>query len=136
MKEILFFLLCALLFIGIVLAILFHKSIRNFRKFMKQVAEAREARRMAEEDEYFKRTSNKYYRENGTPNFKEDYFKGTEQEAARRHQAHQQQNTTARQRTVDTDSGVTIIDRGSKHGDRKIFDDGEGEYVEFEEVSS
>ena len=137
MKEILFFLLCLLLFFGIVLAILFHKSISNFRKIIKQAADAREARRMAQEDEYFKRTSNKYYREDDTPNFKEGYFKGTEHEAARRQQAQQQrQNTTARQHEVDTDSGVTIIDRGSKHGDRKIFDDGEGEYVEFEEVSS
>ena len=36
---------------------------------------------------------------------------------------------------MQTDSGVTIIDdRGGKQADRKIFDDSEGEYVEFEEV--
>ena len=34
-----------------------------------------------------------------------------------------------------TDSGVTIIDgRGNQQAERKIFNDNEGEYVEFEEI--
>ncbi|MBQ8486050.1 MAG: DUF4834 family protein [Prevotella sp.] len=135
MKEILFAFLCFVLFVGIVLAILFHKSIKNIKTILRQAADAREARRMAEEDEYFKRTSNKNYRQDETPKFKDDYFKGTEQEANRQQQAHTQQNTNTRHHTVETDSGVTIIDdRSSKKSDRKIFDDNEGEYIDFVEV--
>ena len=130
MKEILTVIFCFLLFVGIVLAILFHQHIRKFKKAIKQAAEAREARRMAEEDAYFKRTTNKHYREEDKPKFKKDYFKRSESEKPNTSQ--QQQNT---RRTMKADGGVTIIDdRNEQKPDRKIFDDSEGEYVEFEEV--
>ena len=61
MKEILVIILCFILFIGIVLAILFHEYIRNIKKMLRKAAEEREARRQAKEDEYFKRTSTKNY---------------------------------------------------------------------------
>lgn len=132
MKEILLTILGVVLFIIIVLAILFHKSISQFRKILKQAADAREARRIAEEEEYFKRTSTKHYRKaetEDTPKFRDDYFKSSAHEEPKQKP---QQETTAR-RTTQTDSGVTIIDdRGGT--DRKIFNDSEGEYVEFEEV--
>ena len=130
MKEILTVIFCFLLFIGIVLAILFHQHIRKFKKMIKQAAEAREARRMAEEDAYFKRTSNKHYHADDKPKFKDDYFKRSESEKP---DTNKQQQTT--HRTVKADGGITIIDdRNEQKPDRKIFDDGEGEYVEFEEV--
>ena len=133
MKGILTIILCVILFVLIVLAILFHETIRNFRKFLQQAADAREARKKAEEDAYFKRTSNKYYREDDTPKFKDGYFKGTGGDKPK--QKPQQETTT--RRTVETDSGVTIIDsRDDQQTDRKIFDDGEGEYVDFVEVKS
>ncbi len=134
MKEILLTILGIVLFIIIVMAILFHKSISQFRKMLKQAAEAREARRIAEEEEYFKRTSTKHYHkdeEEDAPKFHDDYFKSSDPEEP---QQKPQQETTAR-RTTQTDSGVTIIDdRSDKQTDRKIFDDSEGEYVEFEEI--
>lgn len=134
MKEIMLTILGVIVFILIVIAILFHKSISQFKKILKQAAEAREARRIAEEDEYFKRTSTKHYRgaeEDENPKFHKDYFKSSAPEEPKQKP---QQETTAR-RTMQTDSGVTIIDdRGGKQADRKIFDDSEGEYVEFEEI--
>lgn len=56
------------------------------------------------------------------------------QEQARQQTAEQDfQKETAR-RTVTTDSNVTIIDDRQTGDKRKIFDDQDGEYVEFEEV--
>ena len=131
MKEILTIILCFILFVGIVLAILFHEQVRKFKKILRHAADAREARKMAEEDEYFKRTSNKYYREDSQPKFQEDYFKSTEEQSKT---SQKKQEATTR-RTVETDSGVTIIDdRTRQKAGQKIFESGEGEYVEFEEV--
>ena len=45
MKEIMLTILGVIVFILIVIAILFHKSISQFKKILKQAAEAREARR-------------------------------------------------------------------------------------------
>jgi flagellar biosynthesis/type III secretory pathway M-ring protein FliF/YscJ len=145
MKEILTVVLCILLFIIIVLAILFHERVRNIRKVLKQAADAREARRQAKEDEYFKRTSTKNYKKDDTPKFKDDYFKSVDnqaetkdkkQETKKGSEQRRYEETTTR-RTVETGDGVTIIDdRGNQKSDRKIFDDNEGEYVEFEEVKS
>ena len=134
MKGILTVILCIILFVGIVLAILFHETVRNFRKILQKAAEAREARRQAEEDAYFKRTSNKYYREEG-PQFADDYFKGdNEQEKYDRSRFNG--NATSRPGT-ETGNRVTIIDsRQKSQSNKKIFDDNEGEYVDFEEVKS
>ena len=133
MKAVLTVILCVILFIGIVLAILFHETVRNFKKIIQKAAEAHEARRQAEEDAYFKRTSNKYYREDNTPQFDDDYFKGNN-EQAKYDSSRYSSNTTARPKT-ETGDGVTVIDsRRQRQSDKKIFDDNEGEYVEFEEV--
>ena len=56
------------------------------------------------------------------------------QEQARKQTAEPEfQKETAR-KTVTTDGNVTIIDDRKKSDKRKIFDDQDGEYVEFEEV--
>jgi len=139
MKEILIFIVCAVIFLTIVLAILFHERVRQLKQAFRQAAEARAARKQAEEDEYFKRTSTKNYRkEEKGPQFDKDYFKGTEgkpTDSDRQRQEQQQRQETDRRRTTQAADGVTIIDdRNAQKADRKIFDDSEGEYVEFEEV--
>jgi hypothetical protein len=104
-----------------------------FRSDAEKAAE-KAARKAAAEEEYFRRTSTKNYRDD-KPKFKDDYFKSTtNKEQARQRQSGQGQPNTARKTT--TEDGVTIIDhRQEAPGtDRKIFDDNEGEYVEFEEV--
>ena len=134
MKSILTIILCVILFIAIVLAIWFHEKVREFKKVLKKAADERAARKMAEEDAYFKRTSIKNYREDDTPKFKDDYFKSAEEQKPK--QEEPKKETTTR-RTVETGSGVTIIDdRADKKADRKIFDDNEGEYVEFTEIDN
>ena len=128
--------LCFLIFITIVLAILFHDRVRNIKKKVQEVADARAARKQAEEDAYFKRTSNKYYHEEEEkPKFSNDYFKTKEKPKEKQPEQPQQETTT--RRTVETSSGVTIIDdRADQQADRKIFNDSEGEYVDFVEVKS
>ena len=128
--------LCFLIFITIVLAILFHDRVRNIKKKVQEVADARAARKQAEEDAYFKRTSNKYYhKEEEKPKFSNDYFKTKEKPKEKQPEQPQQETTT--RRTVETSSGVTIIDdRADQQADRKIFNDSEGEYVDFVEVKS
>ena len=136
MKEILILIGCFILFAVIVLTIIFHEYVSRLRKMLKKAQEEREARRMAEEDAYFKRTSTKNYREEDEgPKFKDDYFKSAEGQPKKQTRQQPQQETTTRRTT--TDGGVTIIDdRGRQQSDRKIFDDNEGEYVDFEEVNS
>jgi hypothetical protein len=131
-KGILTFLLLFLLFLAIVMAILFHGAIRNFRIFRSNAEKAAEraARRAAAEEEYFRRTSNKYYKEDETPEFDKDYFKGDGGQPGKR-----QEQKTARRTT--SSEGVTIIDsRGEQEAEKKIFSDGEGEYVDFVEVEN
>ena len=56
------------------------------------------------------------------------------QEQARQQTAEQDFQKETVRRTVTTDSNVTIIDDRQTGDKRKIFDDKDGEYVEFEEV--
>ena len=141
MNGILGFLIGFVLFVLIVLAILYHKSLKNIKNIIQQAIDARTARKIAEEDAYFRRTSTKHYHEEEKPDFKKDYFKGSGTEKKTKAQAQQQQQPKPKQekptarRTVDANSGVTIIDdRANQKTDRKIFDGGEGEYVDFVEV--
>ena len=139
LKSILLPVLGVIVFIALVLAILFHKNIRQskiFRSKADRVAE-RAARKKAKEEEYFRRTSTKNYKkEEEKPKFDKDYFKSSDEEPKKEEQPkpEKEEKKTAR-RTTTTSSGVTIIDeRAEQKAERKIFDSGEGEYVEYEEV--
>ena len=134
--------LFGIIFVLLVVLILFHKSIRNLKIFRTSAEKAAEraAKKAAKQEEYFRRTATKHYQpEEKKPTFADDYFKSVEEQKKEeqpkaKEQPQQKQETTAR-RSAPTDSGVTIIDeRASRQSERKIFDDGDGEYVEFEEV--
>ncbi len=122
-------------FICLVLAILFHNTIRNLKIFRSANEKAAEkaARKAAAEEEYFRRTSTKHYRADADePKFDENYFKSTEKKTE---QQSRQQRPTANGQRSTMDGGVTIIDqRESRKADHKIFEKDEGEYVDFEEV--
>ena len=130
LKGILGILLFIVIFVVLVLAILFHKTLRNFRAILEQQSLARAQRKAEQEEEYFRRTSQKYYKAEERPQFDKDYFKGTESDEPKQKQPKQK---TARRTT--TSSGVTIIDHRDE-ADRKIFDEGEGDYVDFVEVKN
>jgi len=131
-------LLLIVLFIVIVLLILFHDRIRKMKIFRsnEQKAAERAARKAAKEEEYFRRTSQKYYRKEEKPNFGADYFKRAGE--GKNEKKGKAEKETARRDTTSSDS-VTIIDERQPTGntaskEKKIFDDSEGEYVEFEEL--
>lgn len=128
--SILKFLLGFIIFIILALVILFYETIKRMKIFRTNVEKAAEraARKAAKEEEYFRRTSNKYYHKEETANFSKDYFKSCDKGKDEKQQQDSEKKT-ARQTT--SSEGVTIID---ERDDRKIFNNDEGEYVEFEEV--
>lgn len=142
-------LLFAILFISIVLLILFWDRIRQSKLFQSSRDRAAEyaARKAAKEEEYFRRTSNKYYYKEEKAEFGKDYFKSSDGQSGQatgqaadgartrdNRQASTADTDTARRRTTSSE-GVTIIDeRQRQKAEKKIFEDNEGEYVEFEEV--
>ncbi len=86
-----------------------------------------------DDEEMFKRMADKHYRGNANdPKFGKDYFKSAGSTSGKKYK--QQQQTTHRTTTTTAD-GVTIID-DRPHEDRrnKIFNEGEGEYVDYEVV--
>ncbi len=73
----------------------------------------------------------RYQREQREKNpFDKDYFKSSGS-SKREEPKTEKENTTRR---TTTSSGVTIIDDRETEGKKKIFDNNDGEYVEFEEV--
>ena len=104
-----------------------------FGKLFKSVDE-----RAAEDEEYFKRTSNKYYKSDDTPVFEKGYFDGTGGQTMhkrRQEDAEREKRRKENRRTTTTTEGITIIDdRDANEVKRKIFKNDEGEYVEFDVV--
>ena len=103
--------------------------------------------REAAEDSYFRHQKMKEQKEKNP--FGDDYFKSSTNKSQQRNPREQKQyqqtfktkgkaqeapqEETARRTT--TSSGVTIIDDRDSDEKRKIFDNNDGEYVEFEEVN-
>ena len=86
-----------------------------------------------DDEETFRRMADKHYRPTpGNPNFDKDYFK----RAGNRNNQQQTPPPGEQQtrRTTTTAEGVTIIDDRVEDSRKKIFDDSEGEYVEYQEV--
>lgn len=134
-KGILGILLMAFIFVALVMAILFHKTLRNLRTILENQALARAQRKAEEEKEYFRRTSQKYYKPE-EKKFDNDYFKSADEGKPKQKPQQKPEQKTTTRRTVDMSSGVTVIDDRdtTQQSNRKIFDDGEGEYIEFEEI--
>jgi hypothetical protein len=85
------------------------------------------------DEETFRRMSDKYYQSgSGGASFEEDYFKGsgTNKKGAGFSKPRQSQS---KQQTTTTKEGVTIIDERTHADKKKIFQDNEGEYVDFVE---
>ena len=129
MKGIVAILLLILFFIAGIAALvlyLMYKGVRNFREVQDQFYNGKKMSRQ----EYIR-----YQREqSGKNNFSKDYFKscGNNSKKEKEKPKTEKQNTTRR---TTTDSGVTIIDDRETEEKKKIFDNNDGEYVEFEEVS-
>ena len=86
-----------------------------------------------DDEETFRRMADKHYRpKTGDPNFDKDYFKRASGSNKQQHTPPPGEQYT--RRTTTTAEGVTIIDDRVEDNRKKIFDDSEGEYVEYQEV--
>ncbi len=121
--EILLFIFFLLVFIGMLIGGYIIKSIRNFKKAIEQAADRREQQFRSEvgrqNQQYSQRTTkNAQQRWQQAQNSQTQYTEYTQEEA----------------RKTRTTTGETIIDHHhQRRENRKIFDEDDGEYVEFTE---
>ena len=127
-KGIVAFLLFILIAIAVVVAIILrfmYKGVRNMKEIQEEIINT--GGKKFSRQEYIR-----YQRQQSAKNpFSKDYFKSSDNTKKKQSQAEKQ--TTTRKTT--TDSGVTIIDDRESEEKKKIFDNNDGEYVEFEEVN-
>ena len=116
-----------LIFIAIVAAVIIaimYNGVRNIKEAQEQFIKT--GGKKFNRQEYIR-----YQREQREKNpFDKDYFKSSGS-SKREEPKTEKENTTRR---TTTSSGVTIIDDRETEGKKKIFDNNDGEYVEFEEV--
>jgi hypothetical protein len=121
------FLLFILIFLAVVVAVVLrfmYKGVRNMKDLQEQITNP--GGKKFSRQEYIR-----YQREQSGKNpFDKDYFKSS---GSKKEKQKAEKQTTTRKTT--TDSGVTIIDDRETEEKKKIFDNNDGEYVEFEEVS-
>ena len=127
-KGIVAFLLFILIAIAVVVAIVLrfmYKGVRNMKEIQEEIINT--GGKKFSRQEYIR-----YQRQQSAKNpFSKDYFKSSDN--SKKKQAQAEKQTTTRKTT--TDSGVTIIDDRETEEKKKIFDNNDGEYVEFEEVN-
>ena len=127
-KGIVAFLLFILIAIAVVVAIILrfmYKGVRNMKEIQEEIINT--GGKKFSRQEYIR-----YQRQQSAKNpFSKDYFKSSDN--SKKKQAQAEKQTTTRKTT--TDSGVTIIDDRETEEKKKIFDNNDGEYVEFEEVN-
>lgn len=95
----------------------------------------RNMKRMREDvEDYIYRRGRRYEKKKDKNPFGEDYFKSSRKERPQDSRNTNASGTTEQKtaRRTTTSGGVTIIDERPE--DKKIFEKGDDEYVEFEEV--
>jgi len=140
MKLIIGAIVFGLILISIIVMVVINFSYRGIKKMREQA-----------EDNYYRKEKEKEQKEKHP--FGKDYFKSAapkkqqtpksnkpKEEKPRQQQPQQaaesdfKKDTARRTTTTGSNGNVTIIDDREAGGKRKIFDDKDGEYVEFEEV--
>lgn len=89
-------------------------------------------------DEEVERLSQKNYRPRDEQRFGDDYFKRSAGPAGgqswQQEQSGRQEQRRTKTAATTTPEGVTVIDERNAGRNRKIFQDNEGEYVDFSEA--
>ena len=131
-----------LIVIAIIVMVIINFSYRSVKKMREQIEDDHYQHLKQKEQkekhpfgkDYFKSAAPKKQQPKARPANKKQEEKPKQQEQPRKQTAEPEfQKETAR-KTVTTDGNVTIFDDRKKSDKRKIFDDQDGEYVEFEEV--
>jgi hypothetical protein len=119
---ILFILIGIAVVIAVVLRFMY-KGVRNIKEIQEEIINTG-GKKFSRQD-YIR-----YQRQqSGKNSFDKDYFKSS---GSKKQEPKAEKQTTTRKTT--TDSGVTIIDDRESEEKKKIFDNNDGEYVEFEEI--
>ena len=131
MKIIIGAIVFGLIIIAIIVMVVINFTYRSVKKLKEQAV-----------DDYYRKEKEKEQKEKHP--FGKDYFKSAntkKQQTARPNKPKQQtaepdfkKDTAHSTKTTDSKRNVTIIDDREAGDKRKIFDDQDGEYVEFEEV--
>ncbi|MBO7047120.1 MAG: DUF4834 family protein [Prevotella sp.] len=131
LKGFIAILLFILIGIAVVVAVVLrfmYKGVRNMRDMQEQFMNSNGKR-------YSRQEYIRNQREQREKNpFDKDYFKSSGSKKNQQQQQQQQAEKQTTTRRTTTDSGVTIIDDRETEEKKKIFDNNDGEYVEFEEV--
>ena len=131
LKGFIAILLFILIGIAVVVAVVLrfmYKGVRNMRDMQEQFMNSNGKR-------YSRQEYVRNQREQREKNpFDKDYFKSSGSKKNQQQQQQQQAEKQTTTRRTTTDSGVTIIDDRETEEKKKIFDNNDGEYVEFEEV--
>ena len=131
LKGFIAILLFILIGIAVVVAVVLrfmYKGVRNMRDIQEQFMNSNGKR-------YSRQEYIRNQREQREKNpFDKDYFKSSGSKKNQQQQQQQQAEKQTTTRRTTTDSGVTIIDDRETEEKKKIFDNNDGEYVEFEEV--
>ncbi len=123
------------LFFGVIffllmfLAVLLLVGLHYFRRFLQRIRKV--VTGDFDDEETFRRMADKHYRGSNDPKFDKDYFKSAGSSKGSR-----QRPSAAYRTTTTTSEGVTIIDDRPQQERQKIFNDGEGEYVDYEVVEN
>lgn len=126
MKIIIGAIVFGLIIISIIVMVVINFTYRGIKKMREQV-----------EDNYYRREKEKEQKEKHP--FGKDYFKSAspkKQQTTRPNRPKEdiKKDTARSTKPTDSNGNVTIIDDREASDKRKIFDDKDGEYVEFEEV--
>jgi len=123
--EILLFIFFLLVLIGMLIGGYVLKSVKNFKKAVEEAADKREQQFRSETGR-----QNQQYSQRHTQSTQSTQRPKKSQRKARTEETYVQEETYQTQ----TATGETIIDYNQQRREnRKIFDDEEGEYVEFTE---
>ena len=131
-----------LIIIAIIVMVIINFTYRGVKKMREQIEDDHYQHLKQKEQkekhpfgkDYFKSAAPKKQQPKARPASQSQQEQPKQQEQPRKQTAEPEfQKETAR-KTVTTDGNVTIIDDRKKSDKRKIFDDQDGEYVEFEEV--
>lgn len=126
MKIIIGAIVFGLIIISIIVMVVINFTYRGIKKMREQA-----------EDNYYRREKEKEQKEKHP--FGKDYFKSAspkKQQTTRPNRPKEdiKKDTARSTKPTDSNGNVTIIDDREASDKRKIFDDKDGEYVEFEEV--
>ena len=129
MRLFIFVIAFLLVFLAVVVLVVLNYLRRGVKKITKVVTGD------YDDDEAFRRMADKHYRgKKGDPQFDKDYFKsktGSTTSDGKQQRPGKQSAQQDTRRAASQPGGITIIDE--RAGQRKIFAEDEGEYVEFTE---